>query len=261
MREKQKLQTKRVKSQEELKKIYETWWTALQLSEPYETFCEIMEMAINLYGKKEFLSLYEIAEREFADARKKNFSNIPADVWALEENWQYFGNVHKTSFEQWWEQKKSSFTPLPVLDLSDPTCLDLLTLDMAVLRFRRDHKNECPSEEEILRMLTGNIYYVFIAVPRQGLSIDEIRKEIIRIRNKQGSLMPHLQPELNKGKIHIKDIKEYLKLYKMVRKEHVSRSDLKSKYPTYGDYILEYLAKAEKIIRNVENATFPGDYQ
>lgn len=256
MKKKREVKTRYGKSLKELEDIYETWWTALELSVPYEQFCKDMEEAIGIKEKR------KIGLRAFDPAWQKYYSNIHIDFLALQANWLYFGNVHNTTFKQWWKQKKNTLSPLPVLDLRNPDCLRLLKLDDELYGYKKFHNNECPSGKEILGMLTKNIEYVFIAVPRWDLSIHEIRNEISRICNRKWE--PHdkkwqpyvnIKPQLSKGKIHIDDIKEYLRIYK--RRAHNPDGDIPTGYP---NYISIYLAKAKRIINNVENATFPGDY-
>jgi hypothetical protein len=252
-----------------LKRTYKIWWEYLKLSDKYKDYCEIMDRAEGKSGREYDAIIGSLSELMWT--KKK-------DPWDMYTTCVFFGNVHQQQFDTWWEKRKGFFVN-PVFEFSDPDALVFIELQLSdAYRFLRKYdKDYMPTLGDIVKMFTTDKDYFYVGIPKEGLNASEISKELTRIRNKmqkkQTSTMkfnPFSIP-MQKGKLYLENLEIYLEVYQkkkegftitdiIIKKEGENIREKKEVLQRLQSDYSDYVEKAKRIIKNVENGIFPGSY-
>lgn len=257
------------------KDIYRLWWEYLKLSEPYKMCCNSEDFRKHMENIEIFRggrgSLDTLSE--YHEAVKASSLEIE-----LEITYKTFGDVHHSTFEDFWEREGkhlAELIPPAVLEYSDYADLfeELLKIKAKgeIDNIKDFYRYLSLSHYEIrhlmvvcvdLQQLTGKIEKDFKELLTARLNDPQI-KEARRTNN--WLVCKNILPTPN---LRYDEVKRYLKVVQTFKIEGLRGiAAFKKLYPkekiTFSNYRLLYLdrQRGEKIIRNVEKGYFPGYYE
>ena len=244
---------------------YRLWREYLKRSDKYRKFCQLINEGC----------IPGIKARE--NRRLNSHDNqILLDV-NLFKTWDFFRDVFNQEFEKWWPPKMPESLK-SVVELEEAIKKPTLYTKMHMLHFRRKNGRN-PSIDEFAQFGDPECVYLRIHMT-EDVTADDVAKEIAEIKKNKRTLglirsnVAGLISSSNRnqyyrptGRIHHQNLEDYLKIYDLknnfkwneVMKQHplthlsVKNEDRKRTY-------LLYKQKAIKIIKNVEEGYFPGQY-
>jgi hypothetical protein len=242
------------KAAKDQKEVYRLWWEYLKRSPTYARYCKT-----NIISRIESEDSYD-----------------PPSIAIISEIWDFFGNVHKENFDNWWANIKWPDNPKAVVLLEDAIELRKNIYAQRYDRFLRE-ENRHPLITDFPKLLhyKHDKQYLFLRISIEW-DIDTINKqvaEIISERRKDEEVKERIRLRRGiyfrpTGKILLTELKRYLNVYdlwndKMKRKEIIKIAYKDLAKPSEESYLRTYhqeLKKAICIIKNVERREFPGKY-
>jgi hypothetical protein len=196
----------------------------------------------------------------------------PSDAMCS-EIWDFFGDVHREDFENWWANKKWPDYPKAVVLLEEAIDLRKNIYTQRYERFLRK-ENRHPLITDFSKLLQDKEYlFLRISFAWNTETINDQIAEIIsekkkdekvkeRVRNKRGI---YFRPT---GIIRPIELKRYLNVYDLWNVKKSRREIIDTAYKNFAksseeSYLRTYhldLNKAIRIIKNVERKKFPGKY-
>lgn len=241
------------------KQKYELWWEYLLESNAYKAYCEFQR-------KKR-------KDPKLKWPRKK----LPS--MGLSSTFAFFFDVFSNSFEDWWENKEDLHSGIPIYgDKSMEYSKQQATYEFnsTIKRFFKSHGRE-PSLDEFRKVFIERLFDYLPASfmiriymhPKQ--SNTELKKQFGKLLEEKIS-QPDVQnweKELKKGWIPIvgrfryDELRRYLGVYRLKTSgmkiddimEKLDPNVTRNKVDFYQD-----IRHAKKIIQNVEDGCFPGEY-
>jgi hypothetical protein len=231
-------------------------WEYLKRSGEYKKYCEWKRFG----GKK--------PDCEWANAANQGQKELTMLDYC-EFNYSFFGDIHENSFETWWENRPRHIFEYGAIVEND--------IDKCIENFKKCEGRE-PSLEEFKTKFVGKIkdhYHVYLRINLVAADVKELGavfENILKERKTDGFVKSAecfiCLPE--NGRM-AKELEHYLKIYdqkemdlsteKIIKKvgTEAEKNDPKNLYNQ--DQYRAKLAKARKIIYNVERCQFPGKYQ
>lgn len=237
------------------KEVYKLWWDYLKKSPDYKNLCiSFQENTTDLKLLNRF-------------------------IWT----WKFFGDVHGDTFECWWKKKRSLIDrgKRAVWNVSETFVQDSAEVIgyIQALQIKRGEKTRRPTADEFIKEFStvnfpGHVYLKICT--HSGKTREEFEKEIFEaIKQHKKSCHEGEWAEIydaldtirlgSNGPVgvlkyeRIDTLRDYLNVYEK------GRPDLKnykfgnddSNYRKLND---QYIC-AERIIKNVENGVFPGNFR
>lgn len=195
------------------------------------------------------------------------------------------GDVHRTTFNDWWIKNESSLRDREIIDLQAPDAAEnLIFFDIAIRRYRRNNRQEnaklkFPEPSEMLELLTADEEYFYVAIPLFNVTIKQIGPQLNKIREKwQAEWFKSHRDKKRKGMgialvgdKYNKELDRYLSAYICINKLGWSSkktigvvydaSNIDVHIADKSKALSSDLKRAENIIRNTEKGIFPGPYQ
>jgi|GEM_PF-3069108 len=243
------------KSRKEVEEIFNTWWGYLEQSTDYKKLCTSFQKerpALKLLNK--FIS-----------------------------TWRFFGDVHSSTFSQWWEAKRDVLTKdgRAAWNISETFIQDgHAVIDyINSVQIIRGAKTRKPTAEEFIEAFSTTKFpgYIYLKVSTHGdKKRDELGKEIFKIirehkKSCHAGECRGIYDDLNTLRLglngpagalkyeRIRELKIYLDIYKNgrpdSRKFKFGNDD--ANYRKIND---QYIC-AKRIIENVERGVFPGEFR
>lgn len=235
--------------------VYKLWWDYLKKGPDYEKLCYSFQ---------------------------KNKPD-PKLLNRFISNWKFFGDVHGDTFDRWWKEKHSFIdrSMRAVWNVSETFVQDSTEVIAYIkaLQLRRGEKTRRPTAEEFIKEFSTVNFpgYVYLKIStHSGKKREEIEKEIFEaIKQHKKSChegkWAEIYDALNTIRLglngpvgvlkydRIDTLRDYLNVFEK------GRPDLKnykfgnddSNYRKLND---QYIC-AERIIKNVENGVFPGNFR
>lgn len=247
-------------------------------SENYAEFCEIMNEALNKPDDEPLDERFEkILAARWKDKGKPYVGTNYDDPWRFQFIWNKFGDVRRTQFTDWWEKNKGTISygaVPPVIDLSNPDLDNLPDFFVAAhRRWMKNDRNKFPTIEEFLNILTVDKEYFYVAIPIEGtikakmVELSRIRKNKLEDYKRWKEDSYYNFPKLT-GKVYIEELERYLDIYSLFRETGDIKDIIKSRHgelfqddDTLKSAYTDDLRRAKKIMENVEDGIFPGNYQ
>jgi len=235
------------------KEIYRLWWEYLKRSENYKRLCDFRRTGRN---RKEASKLEESFPEELVF---------------------FFGDIHKKSFDEWWDEWESGVGKNTVEYWSYP---DEEDIDDFVAEWERlsktgkarSLKHEMrfffldwePSRKYLELMITlGDPANIDDLLAQIKAMVEKQRKELMQSDEFGEFFPPRLYPT---PPIRFDELKRYLTVYDLRKSQKKWKEVAKIVYPK-GDWsqslersLLMDLVKAKKVISNIEGGEFPGKY-
>lgn len=278
----------RIYTEDELKilhDVYSLWWEYLCQSFWYREFCEEIHKAKfksvkipdNLFDR----IINKLSSISDSLRKKSRINSYCPSKFILKSYWEFFGNIHYDKFERWWENKKDSLVKRKVFDLRDPDTFEFFDFQ-SITRPKKFAPQRFPKPVQILRSITSDQEYIFVAIPLRDLTLVDIGKQITQIRKKQMNKCPNKPKWLSEvnisleGKKGVDEQKRYLEYFKLKTNRTLSEDEIiekrnkeeleRNKHSLKTRDELQRIIhgdvkRAEKIIKNVEKGIFPGKYQ
>lgn len=246
---------------------YKLWWEYLKRSEPYKLYC------LSRYSLSLPYFDYELFELE-------TIKNLPDDALLralyLKFTYDKFGDVHKSSFNDWWEKRQSDEA---VEDLSEIYKKEFFSY----LKYLKHFRKQPVTHEEIYEMLRdflksypfGDYIFLKINASAKDKDIRDAVSKAVKTRKK-------------KHTVQLDALKKYLLVYdgrKAGKSDGEIASEVFERVETsteisymeprkdqrgakeplapkqVSDYLRDYNKFAERIIKNVEMGNFPGEFR
>lgn len=256
------------------KEVYGLWWEYLKRSAAYQKFCTLMSK-LRKNDNEDYFEVYERVEQMFMSCAKtrKQKDEKYHGCYSLLRSWEKYGDVFNNSFHDWWEQNKNARRKKPVIDISEPNseCVPMHMIVSSKTPLKK--KSDIITVDFMRNYLSQDVEYFYVAVPIFGnVTINEIADQISRMRKKhQEKEKASTWNEYRKGhsepvgRVRIDELKRYLKVYDLKVegkkiKEIVTLMGKDEKDVDETRRIYSDLSKANKIILNVQNGIFPGEY-
>ena len=243
--------------------VYELWWKFLSLSKTYEEFCEIMRSVTDT----ETEDFYRQVDEGYKTRYPKSEKALDYDFYFNHlSNWEFMGDVHKTSFEDWWKSWKiSDKKSYSIINLRDYDIRKKLPRYQFALRMHDMKEKKPPTADEVIKYFTGSKEHIFIAIPLSDeLKTEEIRKTISEMRKtatKESANMKALMGSRFRkpyGTIKYDELNNYYKAFVSEKESH-EREEARNKAGILDSSIFsKHLNNALAIIENVEKGIFPG---
>lgn len=260
------------------KEVYQLWWEYLKRSENYKDYCDIKTPIRIIKRQDGKYSKYTVAVK---NPKTKKLLPIEVSheeflfVWNMERNWDTFGNIFKTSFDDWWKKRKIPNKELPVIVLNDPDVCTKLPLFMEQYNDLKRSKAKYPSPKQILEQLTKSEYdYIFLAVPMVGsATMEEISKQIASIRMEYKKqpffrLADYMFKRFTMpiSRVRFDELKRYLRVYDLKQTGLTMKKIIAEIDPARkgfdADIVRSFrsdLQKARNLIDNAEKGLFPEE--
>lgn len=247
---------------EKKKELYQLWWEYFKRSRNYSEDQLTVTLSI-------------------ADFRKEWWEGKPTGKIEFPFDVKYFD---QPPFEEWWEQKKDFMERLE----QDKKCTGIAKdiypppirlyrelieedIDSCIEVYKRKEGREPNFQEfkDALKkwMTKGTLYSKPCIIVNLERETDELIKEFKGFikKWKKYSLKRGILPKPSSSRVYIEELKRYLRIYDLRKKEVKWRDIAKRKYPRkeFEDVrrgLMSDYKKAEKIIKNVEEGLFPGAY-
>lgn len=265
------------------KEVYRLWWEYLKRSDSYKAYCE-SEFPVRIVQSKRRKPVKNITYKIYTKVLVKNEEKIISETvpqnefllfWNMERNWDTFGNIFKTSFDDWWKKKKIPNKELPVLALNDPDICTQLPMFVEENNKIKRSKAKYPNPTQILEQLTkSEPNYIFLAVPMVGnVAIEEISKQIASFRMKYKKeplyrLADYMFKRFKRpiSRVRFDEMKRYLRVYDLKQAGHTIKEIIAEIDPNRKGFDANIvrsfrsdLQKARKLIDNVEHGFFPEE--
>lgn len=233
-----------------LKKIYELWIEYLKRSEDYKIVCRYVAQ-----NKKQL-----------------PLSPVPDELSGKESlltTYLFFGDVHTRTPDEiifsieMWKEIFSTMTS-PIIDYSD---LAESEIDRLILIFKKSNKRD-PNIKELknaFSLLLKNSGAIYLKVEMSVATREELEKRFSKILTEQKKRLKEIPSLIPPPSIRLEDLERYLRVFDY-RKDHLKWDKIISIEPhkksaLHNERIFKrYLQYAKKIIKNVENGVFPGEY-
>ena len=261
------------------KDIYKLWWEYLKRSEDYKSFCEWQKARRRDADTPLPKSL---TKKIRGDLNKHPFTHIYA----------YFLDVHAETlkgkpynFEIWWKKQQKVLKAIEENN-TRPSVVDyseLIQKEMrACLTVLKHAKGREPTAEELIKQFSFQIKKAI--PPKIYVQIDLTKDEIgplvrgvnhFMVEEKKKPRFSfweklHEQPNWPKSKIRFLELKRFLLVYDyhsegLPMEQIVLKVGTRAQKENYSDDAVisgfeEDLAKAVRIVKNVEQGSFPGYY-
>ena len=251
------------------KEIYRLWFKYLKRSENYRKYCE--------WEREKKKNLILSIPEEFRNEQGRYLDFIYSN----------FFDVHTSSFDEWWEWKTEHEKLREEIRSPDRSIQDYTNfINEEIQKLVDDFKyyeGRDPTLEEFINSFVQRIennaklYLIVDPVERTEILMDRF-KRIIREKKKEPSvkrleLFWRETDEILKSRIEFDNLKVYLRVYDLRKQkikwqnimldEEIARINKDRSVENENDRRLFqlYRQKAERIIKNVEEGYFPGDYQ
>ncbi|MFH1103240.1 MAG: hypothetical protein V1714_05685 [Pseudomonadota bacterium] len=253
--------------------IYRVWFDYLKLSKPYKSLCGFIRK-----GKippKKYLPPYIGLLRGIILDKVEQEKDYPGHIW---ETYRVFRDIHQETFESFWEKKKDYFKLFSkdkgVYDLRKTLLFHAESFKAGFLR----GQGREPAIDDFVRYLSNYLPdTLFLSIDLlSGATASELSKKVTEhIKNGKAAIKGtydhfHLLSCRNKRptpKVHLKDLKHYLEVYRHYQDGLKPKGILKKLTPE-ADYIPQDSVEisrdrlfAERIISNAEKGYFPGNYK
>ncbi len=257
------------------KDIYRLWWEYLKRSNNYKMYCEI-KTPIRIIQRQDGIYISAVMNSK----TKKLSPKIISDeqfylIWNMQRNWDTFGNIFKTKFDDWWEKRKIPNKELSVLPLNDPDICTKLPSFVEMNNELIKSKAKYPSPDQVLaQLIKSEPNYIFLAVPMVGnVTMDEISTQIASIRLKYRNepiykLADYLYKRFKRpiSRVRFDELKRYLRVYDLKQDGLTMKQIIAEIDPDHKGFDVDvmrsfrsYLQKAKKLIDNVEQGIFPEE--
>lgn len=254
------------------KEVYRLWWEYLKRSDKYKSYCEYLPRAVEKIKKKKIT--YGDINKLFISAHSKKYADVVEQSFYTDwmaENYDFFGDVFKNSFDNWWDKRDIFRNKLSIIVLNDPKACKILLSFAQDIRNRQKNKNKLPSPEKTLKILTeSEKKYIFLALPMVGdMIVHDISKEIADIRKKWAEEFDiedyHFRRfSMPVSRVRFDELKRYLRVYDyhkegLKMKEIIAKIDPNRSADNANVLRSFYmdLKKAKRVIKNVEFGSFP----
>lgn len=257
------------------KDIYRLWWEYLKRSEHYKEYCDIEPYPIKIVEKADKY----IAVVMNPKTKKLSPKTISDEqfylIWNMQRNWDTFGNIFKTKFDDWWKKRKIPNKELPVLPLNDPDICTKLPLFVEMNNELKKSKAKYPSPDQVLaQLIKSEPNYIFLAVPMVGnVTTEEISTQIASIRLEYRNepiyrLADYLYKRFKRpiSRVRFDELKRYLRVYDFKQDGLTMKQIIAEIDPDHKGFDVDvvrsfrsHLQKAKKLIANVEQGIFPEE--
>jgi hypothetical protein len=238
--------------------LYKLWWNYLKLSDDYKEFCEIMRSVTD----KETEALYEQIEDGYKTRHPKSEKSF--DYYNHLSNWAFMGDVHKESFPDWWSTRPiPEKKPCEIINLGESDVVAVHPHYSFRLALHKRKMKHSPTPEEVIKYLFSSKEYLFLAIPlTSDLKTQEISKTITSMRKKaikqyDESWAYRFRKPF--GDIRYAELERYNRVHYLLNVEKLGDKEVKQQTGVFdSSQFSKDKAKAEAIIRNVEQGLFPG---
>lgn len=257
------------------KEVYRLWWEYLKRSQHYKAYCDAEPQAIKIVEKKD--GTYSTAIMN-PKTKKLTTKKVSYDqflhLWNMQRNFDAFGNIFKTSFDNWWKKRKIK-KELPVLVLNAPDVCAKLPYFVEQYNDLKKPNGENPSPAQVLELLTKSEFnYIFLAVPMVGnVTMEEISKQIASIRMKYNKQPFFRLADYNFkrfampiSRVRFDELKRYLRVYDLKQAGLTMKKIIAEIDPDRkgfdADVVRSFrsdLQKARNLIDNAERGLFPEE--
>jgi hypothetical protein len=256
-----------IKSEE----YYSLFWEYLKRSQKYKMFCETFAgvLPMQLLGSNE-LSIF---------AKKQKINPV-----VFVNYYNAFGNIHISDFKDWWEKNKQQLMSekLIVSDLSTDNefLFDLTNLVLGII-FQFRERNVSKFSAEDIRTIRKNMQNFFSCAGKDSVYLKlninrrvnygNVSRMIKKIVTEKNNIM-QIPPSTKVNRLMKNEINAYLQVYdprkkgmtyqNIIKKISTNKTELAN--PDDRVFWSSYARKnryAKRIIKNIENGKFPGEYE
>jgi len=272
------------------KKHYGLWWEYLKRSDDYRIFCKVIKKEkrhkearkISCTAEAAIFVVNNKGDNLNEEFKKSSTSRLFVNFLEL---YGFFGNVHADSFEKWWSTAKKqieNMENIPALvDYTSFMKIDLLFCAETL----KNVDGKVPTIERLInyfpiflkkRYLGGAFLLVNVARKSKKELNSQFEKFIVHRKEEPATRKLEQDSKRNykpfasaiKKEISVKvnELERYLEVYDLWKKHKImsyiiEKQGKDSKNPDHRSMVHGDLKRAKKIIKNVEQGEFPGNYQ
>lgn len=267
------------------KDYYNLWWEYLKRSDAYKNLCDKRFEILKFCQSQSEINLEDCYKIDDTSVELSGVEYSIEEFIRLVRVFSNFGDVFNTDFENWWEKIKTPVSRKPVKDLCTIEELTNMLLPYYGL-FKSNY-----DIADAVKSICGNLYlfeqrYLYLKVDVMGKATSrEIASEIAGMKAKRKkdkvfkilSKIYHEEDVRPTAPIYYDELRRYLNVYDLYSEGGLKKV-IETIHPECNLSNYEYdedenlsrdsierelrrdLEKARKIITNVEQGYFPGEY-